>query len=79
MRRERLEIIKNILETVHDQQSNKTRIVYLANLNFKSANPYLDNLLDKGFILKSEAMYSITTNGLEFLRETKAILEALGP
>jgi predicted transcriptional regulator len=78
MRRGRLEVIKNILEVIHQQKCSKTRVVYQANLNFKAANPYLDKLIEKGLISKVERIYSITPRGLEFLREASDFLAVLG-
>ena len=68
IRRSKLEIICTILGTCA-QGANKTKIVYQANLNFKTVKPYLDLLMRKDLInLKSDetsAIYKTTEKGLK--------------
>lgn len=49
--------------------ATKTRIVYQANLNFKTAKPYLDNLTKNGFVeadhYGSKIVYRTTPKGLD--------------
>jgi len=49
VKRSKDQILSQILILCRDS-SNKTRIVYQVNLNFKSVNAYLDSLLEKGLL-----------------------------
>jgi len=68
IRRSKLEIICTILGTCA-QGANKTKIVYQANLNFKTVKLYLDLRMRKNLInLKSDetsAIYKTTEKGLK--------------
>ena len=49
--------------------AGKTKIVYQANLNFRTAKPYLDKLMNNGFIEAvrdgSKVIYKTTPKGLD--------------
>jgi len=66
-----LEICKN------DIDINKTKIVYQSNINFKTANTYLDMLKKEGLIEASNSgsreKYHITEKGRELLADLKQI------
>ena len=62
-RRDKAEIIASILN-VCISGSNKTRIVYQANLNFRTINPYLNLLEQNGLI-------EITKNKMVFYKTTE--------
>ena len=53
--------------------ASKTRIVYQANLNSESAKPYLDNLINSGFMEVvpegSKFIYKTTPKGLEMKKK----------
>ena len=69
MKRSRDAIIARILNICINGAS-KTRIVYQANLNFRTVNPYLDLLTKNGLIdVKTEqtVIYKTTTKGLDLL------------
>ena len=66
-RRNKLEIICNILDICKLEGSTKTRIVYQANLNFKNASKYLDWLIKRGFLIKRGKIYMITSTGQTLL------------
>ena len=55
--------------------ASKTRIVYQANLNSVSAKPYLDNLINNGFMEVvpegSRIIYKTTQKGLELKNKFK--------
>lgn len=75
MRRDRGEIISCILGLCVDGAS-KTRIVYHANLNFKTVNPYLDQLTRNGLIdveTGSKVVYSTTDRGMSVLHSFRKI------
>jgi len=67
IRRDKLEIIRSILLICKKKDANKTKIVYQANLNFKTAGVYIDWLLNHELIKKEENTYQITSKGDELL------------
>ncbi|RQW79356.1 MAG: DNA-binding protein [Methanothrix sp.] len=69
MKRNRHTIVTQILN-ICKNKSNKTRIVYQANLNFSTVNPYLDLLIKNGLIaVKQEktTLYETTADGINLL------------
>ena len=72
-RRDKLEIIKSILSICKTDDATKTRIVYRANLNFKTAGIYLDWLMNKGLVAKDENHFKLTTKGIELLSNLQDI------
>lgn len=75
MKRSKGEIIELILE-ICKEPSNKTKIVYQANLNFKNATYYLNQLINTSHLEASEAipiMYKTTQKGTEFLEHIKSL------
>jgi len=69
MKRSRDMIISKILD-VCTGGANKTRIVYQANLNFRTVNPYIE-------LLKNNGMIKPITNGKIVIYETTARGSAL--
>jgi len=69
MRRSKNDIISEILDLCRTG-ANKTRIVYKANLNFNTVDPYID-LLIKNNLLKikpgKNVLYETTDKGISFL------------
>jgi len=80
MKRSRDEIISIILDTCTGG-ANKTKIVYQANLNFRTVNPYLELLTRNGMIDTKEernlVVYATTTKGLALLDNFKQIQDQL--
>ena len=78
-KRERLEVIKDILESVRDSRNIKpTRLLYSSNLSPQMFKDYVDELLNKGFIKldvdnEGKKTFSITKRGNEFLEEYRLI------
>jgi predicted transcriptional regulator len=76
MKRSRDIIISKILDICTDG-AHKTRIVYQANLNFRTVNPYLELLTKNGMINaqkeSSPVVYETTTRGLALLDNYKQI------
>jgi predicted transcriptional regulator len=74
-RRSKDQIIVQILNTCQEECVNKTKVVYQANLNFRTVVPYLDQLITKGLLEASAdkfPLYRTTAKGekaLESLRE----------
>ena len=69
MKRSRQDIVSQILDICKTGVC-KTRIVYQANLNFRTVNPYID-LLIKNDLLEvkqgKEVLYETTDKGISFL------------
>jgi predicted transcriptional regulator len=79
MKRSRDVIISQILD-ICAKGASKTRIVYQANLNFRTINPYLDLLTKNGLInVKKEQtlIYETTPRGMDLLDNFKQIQNQL--
>ncbi len=78
-KRERLEIIKDVLEAVREKRKIKpTRLLYASNLSPQMFKDYINELIKKGFIKididkKEKKTFSITKKGNDFLSEYKII------
>ena len=73
-----MEVIEDLLKVADNPLGvNKTKLVYMSNLNFTRLNPFLDFLLDKGLLEKNELgnMYILSVKGREFLRQLKKMQE----
>jgi predicted transcriptional regulator len=71
-RRDRLEVIKDILKVADNPLgANKTRLVYMSNLNFNRLSVFLVFLLEKELLEKDgdDNVYRITSKGREFLHQ----------
>lgn len=78
-RRDRMQIMVSILDTC-TRGANKTRIVYQANLNFRTVNPYLDLLEKNGLIQVMEdrtTIYKTTAKGFDLINNFSSINEML--
>ena len=79
MKRSREEIVSKILD-VCQNGANKTKIVYQANLNFRTINPYLDLLIGKNLIRVSQGqrlLYETTPQGIDLLEGIKGVHDGL--
>jgi predicted transcriptional regulator len=79
MKRSRHEIVSEILDICMNGAS-KTRIVYQANLNFRTVNPYIDILIEKELIETEQGrmrLYHTTERGMNLLNEINRIHNAL--
>jgi predicted transcriptional regulator len=76
MKRSRDIIISKVLDICTDG-AHKTKIVYQANLNFRTVNPYLELLTRNGMINAQEernlVVYKTTSRGLALLDNYKQI------
>ncbi len=75
MKRSKDMIISQILD-ICTSGASKTRIVYQANLNFRTVNPYIELLSKNGLIEASQGqivVYRTTQKGLKMLKEFKSI------
>ena len=79
MKRSREEIVSKILDVCLNG-ANKTKIVYQANLNFRTINPYLDLLIGKNLIKVSQGQilrYETTPQGIDMLEGIKGVHDGL--
>ncbi len=78
-KRERLEVIKDILESIRSSRNIKpTRLLYSSNLSPQMFKEYINELLSKNFISleiddKEKKTFSLTKKGQDFLQEYRVI------
>jgi len=79
-KRDRLEIIHDILEVVRDQRGvvRPTHILYKSNLSHPMLTEYLNDLLAKGFITETtdkegKKSYELMKKGFDYLRDYAVI------
>lgn len=78
-KRERLEVIKDILESIRsNRQIKPTRLLYSSNLSPQMFKEYINELISKDFIKiefdkKEKKIFSLTPKGQEFLQEYRVI------
>jgi len=78
-KRERLEIIKDILRSIRENRNIKpTRLLYASNLSPQMFKEYINELITKDFIKldvdkKEKKTFSLTEKGNEFLEEYRVI------
>ena len=78
-KRERLDVIKDILNTIRESRQIKpTRLLYASNLSPQMFKEYVNELLSKKFIKldvdsKEKKTFSLTKKGQDFLQEYKVI------
>jgi predicted transcriptional regulator len=78
-KRDRLQVIYDILEVIRDKGENikPTHILYKSNLSHQMMQQYLGELITKEFIIKKETekgkTYSLTEKGFEYLKEYRQI------
>jgi len=80
-RREKLEIIKDILEAIRAKGGTikPTHLLYKSNLSHDSMKRYVSELMNKGMVEEQEQKkskkYIITDQGLKFLTQYQQIRE----
>jgi len=81
-KRDRLQVIHDILEVIRDkgERIKPTHILYKSNLSHQMMQIYLNELIGKGFILEKETpkggkTYALTERGFEYLKEYQKITE----
>lgn len=78
-KRERLEVIKDILKAIQTNRNIKpTRLLYASNLSPQMFKDYINELIEKKFIQidlnnKEKRTFSLTKKGYEFLQEYSVI------
>ncbi len=85
-KRDRLEIIHDILLTLREKGETKpTHILYRSNLSHQMLTEYLNELVEKGLVLqqdnKNHKTYALTEKAYQFLNEfesMRAFIESYG-
>ena len=78
-KRERLEVIRDILNTIRQTREIKpTRLLYASNLSPQMFKEYINELISKGFIKlevsdDEKKTFSLEKKGSDFLQEYKMI------
>lgn len=76
-RRSKLRILVDILRVAERGEANITQIMLEANLPYTRLSKYIDELLEKGLLLKTEdareVKFKVTKKGREFLKEFERI------
>ena len=78
-KRERLDIIKDILYSIRNNRNIKpTRLLYASNLSPQMFKDYINELISKKFIVleidkKDKKFFSLTVKGNSFLEEYRVI------
>ncbi len=78
-KRNRLEIIRDILEVIKSKNGKikPTHILYKSNLSYQMMDEYLQELMGKGFVTCNEAKtgktYAITEKGITYLSQYRLI------
>ena len=78
-KRERLEVIKDILRSIRENREIKpTRLLYSSNLSPQMFKEYINELISKKFISievdeKGKKTFSLTKKGQDFLLQYKMI------
>lgn len=80
MKRSRQEIFSQILD-ICLTGANKTKIVYQANLNFRTVNPYLEILIKNQHLIETgqgaQILYKTTPKGTYLLESINKINDTL--
>lgn len=78
-KRERLDVIRDILQTIRQSREIKpTRLLYASNLSPQMFKEYINELISKNFIKfeideKEKKTFFLTKKGQDFLQEYKVI------
>lgn len=78
-KRERLDIIRDVLGSIRNNRNIKpTRLLYASNLSPQMFKDYINELIEKGFIQldidkKEKKTFSLTKKGNDFLEEYRVI------
>ena len=78
-RRSNIQIIAEILRL---EEAGKTEIMYSVNMSYAQLEKYLNFLVERGFLVKTNGTrpvtYRTTAKGKKLLRSIDRIMEALG-
>ena len=76
-RRERFEIIYNILLALIDGPTNKTTLAYKSRLDTRTLNRYLNHLIRIKLIDNEKDIFKLTDKGREYIRLYKELKDML--
>ena len=74
-KRDKYDIIADILSACKEDGINKTRLMYAAGITYEVAKKYLPELENKGYLMRKDNSYYLTLKGkqaLEVLQQIKA-------
>ena len=80
-KRDRLHIIYDILKAIQQKNGKikPTHILYKSNLSHQMMTEYLNELIEKGFVVESKtssgSTYSLTQKGFDYVAKYKMIFE----
>lgn len=83
-KRERLEVIRDVLKTIRqNRQIKPTRLLFASNLSPQMFKEYINELISKDFIKldvdkKEKKTFSLTQKGQDFLEQYKVIENFIG-
>jgi len=78
-KRNKLEIIRDILDVIRSKSGRikPTHILYKSNLSHRMMEEYMEDLIEKGFIVESKVAkgktYAITPKGINYLNQYRLI------
>jgi predicted transcriptional regulator len=81
VKRERLEVIHDILRAVQEKDGRirPTHVMYRANLSHQMLDEYLKELIEKDLLVekqtKNSKTFSLTDKGFEFLEKYRQMME----
>ena len=74
-KRDKYDIMADILSACKEDGVNKTRLMYAAGITYEVAKKYLPELESKGYIEKRDNLYYLTPKGKEALLVLQQIKE----
>ncbi len=79
VKRDKIMIIFEILKSVKNKELKKTKIMYAANLDWKTFRNYMEYLLDNEFIKKTDGAYTLTPKGELLLEKIEEVFKLIYP
>jgi predicted transcriptional regulator len=79
IKRDKIMIIFEILKAIKDKELKKTKIMYAANLDWKTFSNYIGYLLDNEFIKKTDGAYTLTPKGELLLEKIEEVFRLIYP
>ncbi|MCL4340552.1 MAG: hypothetical protein M1431_00425 [Candidatus Thermoplasmatota archaeon] len=81
LRRDRMRIMLDVMELLNEESSRITNIIYKCNLNYRSANELLDELIKKNYVQlrkdsENESFYTLTKAGNDAMQSARKMYSA---
>ncbi len=78
-KRNRLEIIRDILTVIKERNGkiNRTQLMAKSNLSYEMMGDYLNELIEKGFVATSEKSFLISDKGRNYLEKYALVTDFL--